>query len=441
MSGSPFETASRCRRLARRVRIAVRAPSLGRAPWAVLAAALSSVGNLLLSLTIARLAPIDDLGRFALAFSLYVLATGLCRAMVTDAVLAASVGAADASSRVVLVGVGCAVPVLIGGLLDGSGYLVLTAVALPGLLLHEHCRVVGVGLDHPRPPCQREAAWTGVTALAAVLGLVGVLDPVTVYAVWAGAGALSGYATALLVGDTVRPAWRLDRPGTRASVSYGLQFLVTAGSAQLALTAVAVVVGVAVVGALGAGRTLLGPAALLVGSATALVLPRLAAARATSASIRRRSAVWAAVALLAVTAPAGLVALLLPDDVGRTVLGDNWRHAEELLALLAVEVIAAGAAMVAFAGHRVEGAARRTLLIGAALGAVRIPAVTVGAMLRGATGAAVALALMGLLSMVTWWVSYLDLLRVDGRQADRSGIRAGGGGAPAMSAARVTGDS
>ena len=50
-------------------------------------AALSGLGNLLLSLTVARLAPIDDLGRFALAFSLYVLVTGLSRTVVTEAVL------------------------------------------------------------------------------------------------------------------------------------------------------------------------------------------------------------------------------------------------------------------------------------------------------------------------------------------------------------------
>ncbi|TDB79764.1 hypothetical protein [Micromonospora sp. KC721] len=428
---------SRWRRLARRVRTVTRAPSTGRAVWAVLATALSSGGNLLLSLTVARLAPIDDLGRFALAFSLYVLATGLCRAMVTEGVLAAAADVSAAPPRVLVVGLGCAAVVLVAGLADGSGYLVITGLALPGLLLHDHARTVGVGLGRPVPSCQREAVWTGATALAAGLGLAGVLGPAAVFALWAGTGALLGHATALLAGQPAQPGWRLDRAATRASLSYGAQFLVTAGSAQLALTAVAVAAGMAVVGALGAGRTLLGPAALLVGSATALVIPRLAGARSAGAAVRRRGAVRVAAVLLAVTAPAGLAVLLLPDVVGRTVLGDNWRHAQPLLALLAVETVAAGTAMVAFAGHRVQGAARRALLIGSILGVLRIPLVTAGAVLRGATGAAVALALLGLLSALAWWGSYLHLLSRAGR-VDVPVPAASAAGAPALSGPRVT---
>ncbi|TDB77800.1 hypothetical protein [Micromonospora sp. KC723] len=431
-------TASRERRLTRRVRMAVRAPFTGRACWAVLATALSSAGNLLLSLTVARLAPIDDLGRFALAFSLYVLATGLCRAVVTDGVLAGAADASAAPARVLVVGLGGAVPVLVAGIVGGSGYLVLTGLALPGLLLHDHARIVGVGRGRPGASCWREALWTGASALAAGLGLAGVLGPTTVFALWAGTGALLGHVTVLLSGHAARPRWRLDRADTRASLGYGAQFLVTAGSAQLALTAVAVVVGMAVVGALGAGRTLLGPAALLVGSATTLVIPRLAGLREAGAPVRRRGAVRVAVVLLAVTAPASLAVLLLPDAVGLAVLGDNWRHARPLLALLALETVAAGAAMVAFAGHRVQGAARRTLLIGSSLGVLRIPLVTTGAVWRGATGAAVALAVMALLSVLAWWGSYLHLLGRAGTVQAPVPARADGG-QPALSGSRLTG--
>ncbi|RAO49277.1 hypothetical protein GAR06_01105 [Micromonospora saelicesensis] len=444
-------TAHRHRGPPSRVRALVRAFVGARAPWAVLTTAVSSLGNLLLSLTVVRLAPIDDLGRFALAFSLYVLVTGLSRTVVTESVLAeAAVERANrptvaaGSRRVAAVGVGCAVPLLAGGIADRSSYLILVAVALPGLLLHDYARNIGVGVGRPRPPCMREVIWTGVTALAALLGLTGVVGPSGVFGLWAGAGALLGYATALLHGHKIRPGWLLDRTGSRAAVSYGLQFLLTAGSAQLALTALGVTVGMAVVGSLSAGRTVLGPATLLVGSASSLVIPHLARVRTAAGPARRRAAVRITVVLLLATAPACLLVLLLPDHVGETVLGDNWRHAQPLLWLLALEVLFGGVAMVGFAGHRVQGAARRALLLGGVLGGLRIPMVVAGAVVWGAVGAAVALALMGLISAAAWWISYLQKTGgrtvVDSRRGGMPTPDSGTGGRRStLSASRVSG--
>ncbi|MEU8300247.1 hypothetical protein AB0C04_23575 [Micromonospora sp. NPDC048909] len=435
----------RLRRRPNRARIYVRGFIGGRAPWAVLTTALSSLGNLLLSLTVARLAPIDDLGRFALAFSLYVLATGLSRTVVTEAVLAEAVveranrpAIAAGSRRVVAVGIGGAGLLLAGGIADRSSYLILAGIALPGLLLHDYARNVGVGVGRPRPACVRELVWSALTALAALLGLTGVVGPSVVFGLWAGAGALLGYATALLHRHQVRPGWRLDRTGSRTAASYGLQFLLTAGSAQLALTALSVTVGMAVVGALSAGRTVLGPATLLVGSASSLVIPYLARVRAATGPVRRRAAVRITVALLLATAPACLFVLLLPDRMGEAVLGDNWRHAEPLLWLLALEVLLGGVAMVGFAGHRVQGVARRALLLGGVLGVLRVPVVVAGAVMWGAVGAAVALAVMGLISAAAWWASYLQTtgrgrdggaIAVERRSSGRPTAASGAGGA------------
>ncbi|MEU5960661.1 hypothetical protein ABZ777_05575 [Micromonospora parva] len=398
-----------------------------------------------------RLAPIDDLGRFALAFSLYVLITGLSRTMVTEAVLAEAATEsanrptiAAGSRRVAAVGVGCAAPLFAGGIVGGSSYLIIVAVALPGLLLHDYARNTGVGVGRPRPPCMREMVWTVLTAFAALLGLTGVVGPLGVFGFWAGAGALIGYTTALMHGHRIGPGWLLDRTGTRTAVSYGLQFLLTAGSAQLALTALGVTVGMAVVGALSAGRTVLGPATLVVGSASSLVIPHLARVRTATGPARRRTALRATVVLLLGTVPACLFVLLLPDGLGEAVLGDNWRHAQPLLWLLALEVLFGGMAMVGFAGHRVQGAARRALLLGGVLGILRIPTVVVGAEMWGPVGAAVALALMGLISAAAWWISYLQ--QTGGRALAESrptGIPAPdldtGEGRPTFSASRVSG--
>ncbi|MEH0936275.1 hypothetical protein [Micromonospora psammae] len=415
------------RRAARAVR-AGRAGAAGRAGWAVTAGALSSLGNLLLSLTVARLESIEHLGRFALAFSLYVLATGLSRATVTESVLAGSGRAAIAAGtrRAAAVGVACAVPLVVGGVLDRSGYLVIAGATLPGLVLHDYGKTVALGIGSPRPPCHREAVWTGLTAAAALLGLLQVIDPMAVFTVWAGTGALLGYAAALLRGHRVRPGWQLSRSDTRAAASFGFQYLLTAGSAQLALAALGMAAGMAVVGALSVGRTVLGPVTLLVGTASSLVIPYLARTRSSTGSVRMRAAVRVTVLLLAVSAPLAVLVPLLPDQVGTAVLGGNWRHAAPLLPVLAAEVLLAGVAMVGFAGHRVQGAGSRALLIGGALGVVRVPLVVVGGASLGAFGAAAALVLMGLLSATAWWCSYVRLLRTTGPTG--GGPTAGPGG-------------
>ena len=99
--------------------------------------------------------------------------------------------------------------------------------------------------------------------------------------------------------------------------------------------------------------------------------------------------------------------------------------------LLALEVLLGGVAMVGFAGHRVQGAARRALLLGGALGVLRLPVVVASAVAWGAVGAAVALALMGLISAAAWWASYLQI--TSGGKSD-GGVHAGNSG-PARCAA------
>ncbi|MER7416144.1 hypothetical protein ABT346_05045 [Micromonospora peucetia] len=420
-----------------------RAAIRGRAPWAVTAGALSSVGNLLLSLTVARTESIDGLGRFALAFSLYVLATGLSRATVVEAVLAdpdpASVPAA--AERTVTLGLGCAVLILAGGFATGSAYLVVTAVALPGLMLHDHVKTVGLGLGMPRPACLREALWTASSGVGVLLGLLGVIGPVAVFAVWAGTGALLGWAAAATYRYRITPGWRLDRAESRAAASFGMQFLFTTGSAQLAVAALGASAGMAVVGAVSLGRTALGPATLLVGTASSLIIPYLAGTRAAPGPVRLRAAVRACVLLSGAVLPPAVLVLLLPAGLGAAVFGSNWRHAAPLMPLLALEVLLSGLALVGFAGHRVHGAGFRALLLGGVLGVIRVPVVVAGGLLLGAAGAAVALLLMALLSAVVWGISYAALVRGTrpvGRHRIGTAHRSPPTGKPADPAARRT---
>ncbi|QDY07449.1 hypothetical protein FJK98_09895 [Micromonospora sp. HM134] len=382
-----------------------------RALLALLVGGLSSGGNLLLAVTVTRLESIGGVGQFALAFSFYVLGSGLVRSVVTDSTLAAGTGAAPAARRAVLLGTVSGLALGAAGIAYGSSYLVCAGLALPGLVLYDYTKAIAVGLGAPAGALAQEAAWAAVTGCAALAGLFRLLDAPYVFALWAGGGGFIGVVVAIRRRYMVRPGWRVGRAETRVAVGFGAQFLLTTGSAQLALTALTAFAGTAVVGALSAGRTLLGPVNLVLSTAATLILPHLARSRAESRAVRTRVAVRLTALVAAGVLPMTAAVALLPDAVGTVLLGANWDLARSLLVLLALESLFAVPAAVGFAGLRVEQASRRAILLGVLLGGLRVPVVVVAAVLFGATGAAGALAALALVSAVAWAGSYLLLLR------------------------------
>ncbi|MEO3926508.1 hypothetical protein ABGB07_21965 [Micromonosporaceae bacterium B7E4] len=393
-----------------------RALSGGRAPVAVVVTATSSLGNLLLSVTVARGGSLSELGRYSLAFSLYVLVSGLARAMVTESVLAE----ADrrdpepfrrSARRICLVGAVAGALVGTAGLLCGNRYLVVVGLALPGLVLYDYLKAFGLGVAEPQRILRYELVWTLASGVGAGLGLTGRIGASTAFVVWAGSGALVGYLGAARRRCALLPGWPVGRAETRNALAFGLHFLVGSGTAQLATATLAAVAGTAVVGALGGAKTALGPITLLIGASSALLIPYLARAREAEPRVRLRSAARVAAAIIVLVGPLALVLLALPDPVGRALLGANWEFARPLLPALAVESVFMVATMVASAGHRIERAGARTLLLGAALAPVRVGTIVGAGHLFGAPGAAWAMAAVAGCAAIGWWWSYRSLLR------------------------------
>lgn len=391
-----------------------RRPFGGRAGPALVVGALSSTGNLALSVAVAHTSTITQLGQFVVAFAAYAFGTGLARATVTESILATPEHLRDSaagSRRVCLVGWLAAVLTCAGGLVVGSPFLLLLGVLLPGLVLYDYVKVLSLATARPRDAVVQECLTAALTLAGVAAGLFYFADPLVVFGAWAVASALVGYLAAVFHRYRPLPSWRLTRADTRQAVSFGAQFVVASGSAQLALVGISAVAGTAVVGALGAARTVLGPVTLIVSTATTLVIPRLAAHASAAPAARLGAAVRTAALAAAFVVPVAVLCIVLPDRAGRLLVGENWAAAGPLVAILAVESLLALVSMVAFAGHRVERAGTRALLLGTTMGVVRVVGLTGAAVVLGARGVALTMVVLAGCTVATWWFSYALLLR------------------------------
>ncbi|MEQ7127289.1 hypothetical protein ABN034_22450 [Actinopolymorpha sp. B11F2] len=369
-----------------------------------------------MSLAVVRTEAISVVGEFAVAFSIYVLVTGLARAIVTDGVLAAQSSNEpfrQGSGRACAIGVAVAPAVVIVGSCVGSPYITITGVMLPGLVLYDYNKMISLGVGRAGTALAEAIIWVGVTAIAVLLCLFLSVSPCALFTVWAGSGAALGLVGARLRRCRILPAWGLRHAETKVCASFGLLFMFTSGAVQLATTALAVTVGAGVVGALAAARTVLAPVTLLQVAASSLVIPYLARRKAASKRVRLQASLRVTGLATGLILPLALILPMLPDSVGTALLAANWQIAQPLLAALAVESMLAMAARVGLDGHRIQQAGRRALLIGALIGGAYVVLVVAGGLAFQAYGAAYAMVVVALFGSALCWWSYVSLLSED----------------------------
>ena len=385
-----------------------------RAEKALLTNGISSLGNLALSIAIAREGSVSEFGAYSIAFSMYLLVTGAVRASVTEAILAEEQSPEllqRAARRVSCMGAILSAAIVTIGVVFGFNYLIVIGVALHGLTIYDFIKVVNIAAGSPSRTLAQELIWTAASAAAVSLALLGVLSPLLVFLAWSVIGALIGYVHLHLIGCSVLPGWDTSRTDSRASMSFGLEFLAGAGIAQLTIAVLGGAAGTAVVGALRGAGTVLAPLSLIVGTARPLLIPHLGRGRDAGVSEQLIGTLKAALVMISIVAPLAILVTLIPDVVGQALLGESWRFAEPVLPAVACEFVLAAAVAPAFAGHRVHVAGRRALIIRAVLAPVHIGAIVGAGVSYGAIGAALAMVAMAVLQVGTWWTSYIMLVR------------------------------
>ena len=416
-------TSARNRRwvgVARALLAAVRGRSARRVQWGVVDQGVSSLTNFVIALVVARAVGLREFGAFSLAFTLYVFFLWGSRSLATEAFVvrltAASptdqrAAARQVSGTALAIGAVLAAAGALAGAVDRSStgrVLMVMALSMPGLLVQDVYRYVLFVAGKPRSAAVNDVLWLTVqSALVLVLVVAGQARGVPLVAAFGLSAGVSAVVGGLQTGVVPRPraGWRWVHANRDLAVPFVLELLAITGMIQLALVAVAVILGVAAVGQLRAAMLLLGPLTVVFLGLFVIGVPEAVRLRQ-----RSRSAFLTAILGLGVGMPlvaflwtAGL--LLVPDHVGLDVLRANWTAARQVLVPVAVLTAGHSCALAAIVGLRALGAARQSLRARLWGAPVFLGGGVIGAWAGGAYGAGVGLAVGAWLDAVVAWVA------------------------------------
>ncbi|MFF4444928.1 hypothetical protein [Streptomyces sp. NPDC001502] len=377
----------------------------------VLDQAASSATNILVLVLAARLSSASGFADFSMVYVTFSVLLGLNMAYVGQSLVLEKGAALGAECRSA-VGFTAAASAAVGALLlvvglalpgaTGTAFLALGLV-LPLVLLQDGLRYCFSALRAPQ------------RALAAdVLRLVCVVAALALQPDGASAGRLVlawglSALPALGVGLwLLRPYVRGARADLRPYLRRGhlgqrfvVEFAVGNGSSQLAVLGLGVFATPLAVGALRGATTLFGPLNVLFNSANAFgppVLGRLGGKRAT---VRATAALG--LLLAAVGAGWATALYLLPDRLGRELLGDTWAGASGLLPATGAQYAVMGLGTCALLTLRVL-APKATLSLQVVFSLLSVGLLLGGYAVWGVAGAAWGLAAgSALKALAAWW--------------------------------------
>lgn len=380
-----------------------RSPVTRRAGWTVADQALSSIGNFAMGVILARSLDRGGFGAFSLGFAAYLLLVGVSRALSSSVLQVRFTAAPDQQRDAIRDSMG--VPVLLsalafgplvvaGWLLGGSVGAALGAlsIVLPGLLLQDAWRFAFFTTGRAHAAALNDLIW--VVVQFAVLGVLVATTSVTVWSamlVW-GCGAYVAAGLGIVQCGAV-PTLRGTVKWLSEHRDLGLptlgEFVLISGTGPATLLLVGAMLGVEGAGTVRAAEIVLGPLNVLFTAGVLIAVPEAARLHASNPSrlpliLRRGGLAFAGVAV-----GFGAVGLVIPDSVGRALVGPNWSSARSILAPLAVHFAAVGILSAWLTGLRVLEAANEAFRLRLVLTPLYLVAVFIGTLLGGVFGAEV----------------------------------------------------
>jgi hypothetical protein len=309
----------------------------------------------------------------------------------------------------------------IGMLLSNKSDLsiaIAVAVAAPLVCLQDLLRYAAVAVERPHVALASDAVWVLITGVAA-LGFIRLTAP-QVMVVWLGAAALALAVAALLL--RIKPnfvkGWhqlRRERDAVGNSVTIGS--VTVAGASLIIAAATAHFLGPTSAGSLRGASTAMGPLNVLMAFVTLNLTPALLR--------RQRSQDLGFCVRVALLVSLGVVLwssalLLLPDMVGRTLLGDSWAGARSILPWTCAEYLFLCIATPSMLWLRVRYAAREMLRRRLIYAALLVSSGTLAAVLGSSTQyVAAAIAGAAVVNAALGWLIVLKAGSLERSPADR----------------------
>jgi len=396
-----------------------RSALLRRSGWGLADQGISSLGNIVLLVLVARAVSTSEFGAFGLAFTTYVLLVGVARSLTSDP-LAVRYSAADDASAVneaikQSVGLGCLlgivagaataiVGLLLGGLLGST--LLVFALVLPGLLVQDAWRLAFFVSGRPMRAAINDAVWTflQVSFIAFLLwrDSATVSTLVLAWGLTGNVAAILGAFQAHLL-PTMNHPTRWLRAHSDLVPSFLVEFFAASGAQQAVLYIVAAFAGLAAVGAIRAALMVLGPLNILFSSARVVYIPEGVRLAGQSGRTLLRGMVAVSLILVLCATGWGTLLLLLPDRVGFFLLGSTWIEAQSVLMPLIILKIGTAAAIGAIVGLRALARAKLSAALRISLGLATLALGSGGALLADGYGAATGMAIVSSLAVAVWW--------------------------------------
>lgn len=391
----------------------------GRLGWGVADQAVSSLGNLVLGLYVARTFGADGFGAFSLAFVTYTVVLNAARGMATDPMVVRYSGAAlhrwrratsAASGTALVVGTVAGLVSIAGGLLlpdpVGPAFVGL-GISLPALMVQDSWRFAFFAGHRPAQALINDVVWGALLVGALVAlhhsGRTSVMRSLLAFGGTALVAAVVGAAQAAVV-----PRPRLALPWLREhrqlSVRYLVENVTASGAAQIRSFVLGAVAGVAAVGFVRGAEILMGPFVVILMGVAQVTVPE-------AARVFHRSAPRLAhfcLALGGVQAAAALawglgLLVVLPLGPGQALLTEIWTPASHLLPAVTLSVVAACFSCTFLSGLRAMGASKRSLRAQLTASAVYLVGGTTGAVCGGALGACWGVTAAYTVTAVVWW--------------------------------------
>lgn len=367
--------------------------SVRRAGLAVADQAVSSLGNIVLTLIVAHALAPAEFGAYALVVATYQIATTLGQALVGEPLLVLA-GRTDrrdvrgALALSTLLGVASGLVLVVAWLIIGDYPALLALAALmPGLLLQDALRFAAFAVRRPQLALWSDLVWTlgqfGATA-AVLAGTPTVTLLILAWGLPALPGALVA-AVALVTWPQLSALREWHARSRHLTRQYVAEAATNLGSFQAVLYLTGALAGLAPAGQLRLVQVLFGPVHISVNGARAFGIPEIS--RRIAGGRPYNGLVLVITGVLGLLSALWTVALGLADKPAAALIGAGWVATGGLIWVQGLQKTLECAATGPFLVHRAKERARWTFHVRAVSTGVTLAATLPLAPLAGATGA------------------------------------------------------